>query len=70
MDINPVYDPNRKHVVSFDTANSLDAVKLEKILRPENALPLSEIKLKDLAIYPGIGIYIIYDVTLHPVYFS
>ena len=68
MDVNPVYDPNRKHVVSFDTANSLDAVELEKILKPENALPLSEIKFKDLAIYPGIGIYIIYDLSDKPCY--
>ena len=59
MDVNPVYDPNRKHVVSFDTANSLDAEKLGKFLKPENALPLSEIKFKDLAIYPGIGIYLL-----------
>ena len=70
MDTNPVYDPNMKHVISFKTAKSLDAEKLGKFLKPENALPLSEIKFKDLAIYPGIGIYIIYDVTLHPFYFS
>ncbi len=37
MGVNLTFDPNRKHVVSFDTAKSLTVDMLKRYLKPEKA---------------------------------
>lgn len=37
MDVNPIIDPQRKHVVSFDSAKKLTAEMLMDYVKPENA---------------------------------
>jgi hypothetical protein len=57
----PIADPIRKHVISFESAEGLSSETIMNYVDPDKALPLSELKLNDLAIYPGIGLYLFYD---------
>jgi hypothetical protein len=61
MNLEPIFDVNMKHLISFQTAKDLKPDVLMSYVKPENAIPLSELTLKDLSIYPGIGLYFFYD---------
>lgn len=63
MNLEPVFDTNMKHMVSFQTAKGLKNDFLMRYVKPEHAIPMSELTLKDLAVYPGIGLYFFYDLA-------
>jgi hypothetical protein len=62
MNIDPLFDPNMKHIVSFQTAKGLKTDILMEYVISENTIPLSELTLKDIAIYPGIDLYFLYSI--------
>ena len=57
----PSFDEFRKHVISFETAKDLTWEGVLSYVKPEMAIPLSKLTLNDLAIYPGIGLYLFYS---------
>lgn len=60
MNLEPIFDVHMKHLISFQTAKDLKPDVLMSYVKPENAIPLSKLTLKDLSIYPGIGLYFFY----------
>ena len=57
----PSFDNLRKHVISFETAKGLTREGVLSYVKPEMAKPLVSLTMKDLAIYPGIGLYLFYN---------
>lgn len=63
MNLEPLFDTKMKHIVSFQTAKGLKPDFLMRYVKPEYAISMSSLTMKDLAIYPGIGLYFFYDLN-------
>ena len=61
MNQKPSFDEVRKHLISFETAKDLTWEGVLSYVKPEMAKPLISLSMEDLAIYPGIGIYLFYN---------
>ena len=64
----PSFDNLRKHVISFATAKGLTWEGVLSYVKPEMAKTLVSLTLNDLAIYPGIGIYLFYNMRNELIY--
>ena len=51
----------RSHIVVFEDAAALTFEEIERRIDPGSAIKLDEIRLSDLILYPGTGIYLFYD---------
>jgi len=68
MELQPSFDNLRNHVISFETANGLTWEGVISYVKPEMAKPLVSLTLNDLSIYPGIGIYLFYNMRNELIY--
>lgn len=58
----------RSHIVGFENAATLTIKEIERRIDPSSAIKLDEIRLSDLVLYPGTGIYLFYDAENKPRY--
>lgn len=61
MTSQPLFGNVRKHVISFESAKGLSWEEVLHYVDPQKAIPLSNLTLNDLAIYPGVGLYFFYN---------
>ena len=62
------YLPERSHIVVFEDATALTCERILAQINPDNAIKLDRIRLSDLIMYPGTGIYLFFDIENTPRY--